>query len=447
MKNSGWYHKLWNKKLDELPVQGDMDLSWKKMHAILDQQMPLQQQASGDTQTGSAAVKTIGSKIVSMLAYILPAAAMVSVFTYVTLKEPKTPKNLPKNNYKAVLKKIPAAAADSLYNDTLASDSGLAQASLTPGDLFISKDQTSAVSEPATSPDTVYNMTFLSNTALTQVKAARNSHFLWKDSTNHLIWNAPGATVIPVIHTQIKPADLKADKKAARELLRKERLNRDKAVQISDRKIKVPKVKRQKSTFEGDTSLSYSVSAGLNTANAGSGLFFAGTVHYAISKRLGLSTGMIFNTKRAWTSGYMASNYNVSDSLKGKTIGINDERKLSVLDVPLNLEYRISKKLSIKGGPVLSIRLKEGGSGSRLGYVAKPADTLMNSKKIDTALAGSTLSGKFTLGYQAGFILRFGRFNLEATYLQNLSPYHISSSIGSYAKRPKNLNLGVGFRF
>lgn len=438
MKNSGWHHKLWNKKLDELPVQEDMDISWSEMHAILDQQMP-QQATNGGTQTGGSTIKAIGSKIATMLGYILPAAAMVSIITYVTLKEPAKPKDLKKNNPKSILKQSARKTTDSSYQDTLSSDSAVtpAAAFTAVADTVLFSPEKASQNRSAVTPDTV----------LIPEALAAGTELYEKPFASYLSWNIKQEIVIPLIRSKNKPAEAKSSRRAARILERKAGVHDDNAVQISDRKVKVPKIKRQKSSFGADTSLSYSISAGLNTATAKTGFFFAPAVHYRVSERFGLSGGLTLNTGRLWTGGYMASNYNVGDSLKRKTISIEDERELNVLEIPLNLEYRISHKISLKAGPVLGIQLKQGGRGSTLGVVTNPADTLMNGKKIHTALDASKLSGGMTLGYQAGFILRFGRFNLETTYLQNLSPYRISSDLGSYKKRYRNLRLGLGFRF
>jgi|GEM_PF-3912249 len=454
MKNSGWHHKLWNKKLDELPVQENMDLSWSEMQSILDQQMP-QQPTNGGTQTGGSAIKTIGSKIATMLGYILPAAAMVSIITYVALKEPANPKDLKKSNPKSVLKQSAVKTTDSGHRDTLSPDTAIAAAGLAPtavADTVLSISGQKFQNRSSVMPDTaLIPGASAAGSNLHEKTAglvARTTNFvLLKDTANHLVWNVPQARLNPLIRSKNESADSKTDRRAARILERAATARNNKAVQISDRKIKVPKIKRQKSTSQGDTSLSYSISAGLNVSGAKIGLFFAPAVHYSLSERFALSSGLRLNTGRLWTGGYMASNYNVGDSLKRKTIPIEDERELNVLDIPLLLEYRITHKISFKAGPVLGIQLKQGGRGSKLGAVTNPADTLMNGKNIYTALAASKLSGGMTLGYQAGFVLRFGRFNLETTYLQNLSPYRISSELGSYRKKYKNLQLGLGFRF
>ncbi|MEJ2882613.1 hypothetical protein [Pedobacter sp. GR22-6] len=454
MKNSGWHHKLWNKKLDELPVQENMDLSWSEMQSILDQQMP-QQPTNGGTQTGGSAIKTIGSKIATMLGYILPAAAMVSIITYVALKEPAKPKDLKKSNPKSVLKQSAVKTTDSSHRDTLSPDTAIAAAALAPTAvadtvLFISGNESQNRSSVIPDTDLIPGASAAGSDLheKTAGLVARTTNLvLLKDTANHLVWNVPQARLNPLIRIKNESADSKTDRRSARILERTATARNNKAVQISDRKIKVPKIKRQKSTSQGDTSLSYSISAGLNVSRAKIGLFFAPAVHYSLSERFALSSGLRLNTGRLWTGGYMASNYNVGDSLKRKTIPIEDERELNVLDIPLLLEYRITHKISFKAGPVLGIQLKQGGRGSKLGAVSNPADTLMNGKNILTALAASKLSGGMTLGYQAGFVLRFGRFNLETTYLQNLSPYRISSELGSYRKKYKNLQLGLGFRF
>ncbi|WP_158991868.1 outer membrane beta-barrel protein [Mucilaginibacter sp. L196] len=41
MKDSAWYNKLWQTKMQELPLQGDEHGAWQKMQGLLDQHMPV----------------------------------------------------------------------------------------------------------------------------------------------------------------------------------------------------------------------------------------------------------------------------------------------------------------------------------------------------------------------------------------------------------------------
>jgi len=41
MKNSAWYHKIWRKKLADLPLKKDDDAAWADMRNLLDEQLPV----------------------------------------------------------------------------------------------------------------------------------------------------------------------------------------------------------------------------------------------------------------------------------------------------------------------------------------------------------------------------------------------------------------------
>ncbi|MGZ3872875.1 MAG: hypothetical protein ACXVJD_08145, partial [Mucilaginibacter sp.] len=81
MKNSAWYHKLWRKKLGQYPLKDAPDASWTEMQALLEKAMPAQD-AGNPKKTG----KFWGGTVVSMLGYILPAAAMIGAATFVVIK-------------------------------------------------------------------------------------------------------------------------------------------------------------------------------------------------------------------------------------------------------------------------------------------------------------------------------------------------------------------------
>lgn len=78
MKSSGWYNSLWRKKLNELPVKEEADSAWVNMNKLLDAHMPANNSASNT-------IKSFGAKLISLLGYIVPAAAMIGTVTYVSV--------------------------------------------------------------------------------------------------------------------------------------------------------------------------------------------------------------------------------------------------------------------------------------------------------------------------------------------------------------------------
>ncbi|CAM3874433.1 outer membrane beta-barrel protein [Mucilaginibacter galii] len=98
MKSSAWYHKLWRKKLDELPVKGNANVGWKLMEQQLNAHLPV-----SNAVTGGGMVKPLVSKLIALVGYVLPAAAMVGVGTYVAvstgIKHKHVNKKIKKNEY------------------------------------------------------------------------------------------------------------------------------------------------------------------------------------------------------------------------------------------------------------------------------------------------------------------------------------------------------------
>ena len=143
---------------------------------------------------------------------------------------------------------------------------------------------------------------------------------------------------------------------------------------------------------------------------------------------------------------YTHPNYNLKDSASKENLIILDQRKLTTADIPLGLEYKISNRISIKAGPVISLLLSKGGEGSKLSTVKNPLDTIFNSKKINAALSSSTIN-KLNIGFSGGLNIRIKQFNIEAGYRQNLMPYKVSSDLGSYKKEFRTFQIGIGYNF
>ena len=98
MKSSAWYHKLWRKKLDELPVKGNANAGWKLMEQQLNAHLPV-----SNAVTGGGMVKPLVSKLIALVGYVLPAAAMVGVGAYVVvstgIKHKQVNKKIKKTEY------------------------------------------------------------------------------------------------------------------------------------------------------------------------------------------------------------------------------------------------------------------------------------------------------------------------------------------------------------
>ena len=78
MKDSAWYNKLWQSKMQELPLQGDGHDAWQKMQGLLDQHMPV-----NSTVIAPKAATTVWVKLMYLLAVIISAAILYYGATHI----------------------------------------------------------------------------------------------------------------------------------------------------------------------------------------------------------------------------------------------------------------------------------------------------------------------------------------------------------------------------
>ncbi|NRF38750.1 outer membrane beta-barrel protein [Pedobacter foliorum] len=436
MRNSGWNHKLWKKKLNELPVEIDLNSAWSEMQSILDHNLPL-----SDLPKSDGLAKTIGNKIVSMLGYILPAAAMIAGLIYFTTKQPKAEKSI---NAKQINKNSLLKTPDILKVNDSAKDSNQPKDSLSSHTAFsikinqntlhsshsekdITEDQavlTQASSANPNSTEAIKTLPDLSNQQITSSidHAGFNSNVSLFTNRNVGFFN---------INTRM--INLSAYNK---------RSEKDERIYKKTKRKKSVKIKEQKEIYTPQ--YNYSFEAGLNVYQSNQNIFLGANAAYAINKRLIVNAGLRLSLANVVEGSYTHPSYNLKDSAKKEDLTILDHRQLTTADIPLGLEYKISNRVSIKAGPVLSFLIKNGGMGSKLGTVKNLFDTVYNSKKINNSLANST-TNKLNIGFSTGLSVRFKQFNIEAGYRQNFVPYKVSSDLGSYKKDFKTFQIGIGY--
>ncbi len=417
MKNSVWHYKLWKKKLNELPVDADLNAAWSEMQSILDKDLSLGDLPKG----GGLATKPLVNKIVSLLGYILPVAAMIVGIVYFAIKQPKREDpRITKQTNKNLLLKVP----DTLISkDTLVSDSiiqlKLENSLSTIDSPFIRKNH--LTSNPAFI-DSIENDPLANST-----KEFGKSEDLYSDEA---------------VETSTSTG---SDKKAISngDLVDSEMKNPEKIKANKGKPVKNRKSKHQNEIYT--PTYNYGFEAGLNIGSY-QNIFLGINAAYAINKRLLINTGLKLNLATPMEGSYRHPNYNLKDSASKENLTILDQRKLTTADITLGLEYKISNRISVKAAPVISLLVINGGTGSTLSSVKNPLDTAFNSKKINAALSNSTIN-KFNIGFSGGLNIRFKQFNIEAGYRQNFMPYKVSSDMGSYKKTFKTFQIGLGYNF
>jgi hypothetical protein len=422
MRNSGWDHKLWNKKLNELPVETDLNSAWSEMQSILDKNLPL-----NNLPKSEGLRRTIGNKIVSILGYILPAAAIIAGLTYFVTRQPKAEKTI---TTKQINKNSLLKTPDTLKTiDSIKSDSTTHQT--IPYSSFIDKnniDETQALTQAGpTNPNNIE--------AINTLPALSNQQ-LTSSIDNAEIYSNTSVSTIQDIRF------LSANTRMISQSTYNSEGEKEERIYKKVRSKKSVKIKEQKEIYTPQ--YNYSFEAGLNVYQSNQNIFLGANAAYAINKRLLVNAGLRLSFANVVEGSYTHPSYNLKDSAKKEDLTILDHRQLTTADIPLGLEYKISNRVSIKAGPVLSFLIKNGGMGSKLGTVKILFDTVYNSKKINSALANST-TNKLNIGFSTGLNIRFKQFSIEAGYRQNFIPYKVSSDLGSYKKDFKTFQIGIGY--
>ncbi|TDQ11915.1 porin family protein [Pedobacter metabolipauper] len=257
-----------------------------------------------------------------------------------------------------------------------------------------------------------------------------------------LTLNGSGSAVRPNIPGMKKPGDSRFEKlkvrnevKAAKRL-RQEQLRADKyAAKIKAAKVKIIKEKPVKETKL--TAYSYSLEAGINASKQNT-FYFGAFGSYVLTPKWSVGAGLRLNTPRSFSNDYLDSIATQLDSFYSVTV--KDQRSVLVMDIPVFLSYKLTDKLSIKGGPVISFPLKQ--SNIKATYIRNQTDSLVNI--INPILKNTKMNG-LNIGFSGGFNMQLKRFGIDAKYLL-MSPYKFNNDLGSFRNTYQTFQLGITYR-
>ncbi len=186
----------------------------------------------------------------------------------------------------------------------------------------------------------------------------------------------------------------------------------------------------------------YGLEAGYNAGQAHN--LYAGIFgSYQVKSKWLIGIGLRLNTYRTISGEYSYQSYYSPDSIP--PFKVTDSRKVMALTIPITLEYKLTKNISLKGGPVISMPIKQSGISTKLGAIPNIRDTVYHTQIIDSAFKKTTIN-KLNIGFTGGVSIQIKHFNIEAMY-QVLTPYKISSGLGSYQKSNQSFQIGIGYRF
>lgn len=501
MSNSAWYQKLWHKKMAGLQVKDDRDSAWAHMKQALDEQMPVQQAPVNKPGYLS------GAKVMKLLSYLLPAALVISAGVYYALsalnrEKPQSVHKAPSNQISSVktfnnqhhilvdsvpgrnsiqkkagpwvevagknkilgqaetmhpviAEKVRPRVEDELLKDPSRRNDGsgnyrraekgvikkhegrlngllnkkhishsavlrVGQGSLphySAGGRVEDASQTTGMNGRLKRPDNlrpvvIGNMSNESDSNPSMPLTLSNAMQTRVAIAGKMENDTPGGANIPVKPGKVKQQTTKAVKSK------------------TSRKIVTPPHH-------------YSIEAGLNTGRGYSGFYFGVSGTYAIQNRLLVNAGLRINTPQSLSGEFSHSSYYRPDSLP--PFKIIDARKVLTLNIPVTLEYQLSKLLSIKAGPVIGYAIKQLEVSTKLGPIADYRDTVYHGGEVKTAMLNTGVN-KFNLGFTGGLSLHISRFDIQGSY-QLFSPFKISNTLGAYSKPYQTFQVGIAYRF
>lgn len=461
MKDSAWYHKLWRKKLTELPLKEDAGSAWIGMKGMLDTQMPIH---SGlGNAAGTHVAKSLVTKIATLLVYVLPAAAMIGTTVYFTapiitkqkqalVKAKHSPHHLSTDTLDN--HGFQAAAVDSsiltnlLQNDSLQKNSTIEKAK----EALESEKNNKNRSVNAGTVDPV-SVTSKQNPVRDANQQATDTRKENEEKSTVLIEENKSAigNQYPLSnHIDLKTALSEQDSTPAQKnklipwlpLTGKSKTVKNKLPKNSSQKIKT---KKSSTSGEIVTPLfDYGFEAGFNKGNKGSA-YFGAFGAYRLQTRWLLNAGIRITSETLSGSYTSAATYYFPDSLQ--PFKVTDKRNLLILNVPLTLEYRISKMISLNAGPVISFPVKQSNASYQVGALINQRDTTsFKGAAVDTTLKRSIVN-KINLGITGGISIHISQFYFDARYQKNLNPYKVSSDLGSYQQNKGFLQLGIRYKF
>ncbi len=494
MKNSAWYQKLWRKKLDELPLQKDTESAWLNMKKLLDEHIPKTGNEGGNSDN------PFGISLVSLLGYIIPVAVIIGAIGYylsITSKNVQNQKSKQQVhvdtlkhgeiNLDSTRKNITDTKHLQLKPNTFVKNSN---AAVYPNkqSSTVSKTETATLNL-RTKIKALTDINSLSRVVLPERRTSVSSKFsipsagIKKRSrlqTHSVVKTLTKENRKPVLHYKGKPTD-SVDKIIRREYRYlngknvdeyKKATNRQSIIQDSASNIakfkQIPEIaaivkkdkdspiasskpnnNQSKNIAKGKKAnvfltppYNYGLEIGLNTSN-NVRFYFGGFGSYTLNNRWLVDARVRINSYRRLSGEYSHPSYYRPDSLP--PFKIIDSRKLMILDIPVNLEYRISKKISVKAGPVISLLLKQTDISSKLGTIADLRDTVYRSKEINKAI-NNTIISKVSLGFTGGLNFHLNKFDLNSSY-QLLTPYKVNNDLGAYRKANNTFQISIGYRF
>lgn len=156
-----------------------------------------------------------------------------------------------------------------------------------------------------------------------------------------------------------------------------------------------------------------------------------------------------YNLNDRWAIG-LQSRFLVPHAVSGsysyvsssETIQVSDARKLYTIDVPVHVIYKPIAGMSLKAGPLLSIRAKTADGD----FPNAGNDSTGTKSPVTQALNATGFANKVQVGASGGIGFSYKSVWFDATYNYYSKGQKISSSLGGYSADINSLQLTIGIK-
>lgn len=504
MKSSAWYNKLWQTKMQELPVQGDEHAAWQKMLGLLDQEMPVTP-SGGGTSTPAKPwwVGLTFALIVLIIALLYYAGGPLLHHKKYNIKTVKREVFKNKSNNSNT-----NSAADNLQNNKQTHNNNLKSSATTvnnkAGNKTV-KNNTSSTSNASSGfnssvgnannihlhnkdhhspgkkhsvlstatigPKSAYAKSQYSKNNLNQLAAANNrsngsmsNQYLAdsKASSNKVNGNN---TVTDSAQKNNTTASVKSDNTSVIPLKTSDTDTKQTAKpNTGETKSSKNFVKNSSGSKTSSSKFQLGLKIGVNTngsftpssQNIGKlpiDAFLGISGSYAINSKFGVQVGINVLSPKVISAGYSNNNIKyttLNDSNKqvvhntGK-LTIHGSEKVYNIDIPVLATYKASNLITIQAGPVIGIPVKHNAIKTTLSSISSTADTTA-AAELKPYLNSTKINNNLNLSLSGGVRLNLNKFYIDAGYLQGISPYTISSGLGSNKVYYHTFQFGIGYR-
>jgi len=136
---------------------------------------------------------------------------------------------------------------------------------------------------------------------------------------------------------------------------------------------------------------------------------------------------------------------NQSNVDSNQVLSITATRKIYSVNIPLSVVYKPGSNIFLKAGPVISFPVKQIGTNSLLQPAAIKTDSAYYAK-VTSILNTTNYERGVNFGISVGIGTKFKRWIFDATWLNSISGYRVSSGLGSSKTNSGTLQIGIGFQ-